>query len=783
MTQRDCYQSGGSLPLDSPHYVARQADHELYQALLAGTYCYVLNSRQMGKSSLRVRTVKRLLDAGIRCAEIELLGIGSQHVTAPQWYGGMIQLLNSRLGLKVNRRQWIRDHEDLSPVQRLGTFIGEVVLPQVNQSLVIFFDEIDSVLGLKFPTEDFFGLIRSFYEQRASHPLYRHLTVVMLGVATPSDLMRDRTSTPFNIGKAIPLNGFTLDEAQPLRPGLASVFTDTQAGLAAILEWTGGQPFLTQKLCQLVVSNGPALDGTPQQIVDQVARTHILNHWDVQDEPEHLRTIRNRLLLATEAPARLLRLYQRILKQDGITFDNRSPDQMALRFAGLVTQHQGKLRVFNRIYQTVFNQEWITHQLHTLEPEGLALDGQEERRSPWQMVLWWVGVSTLVLALQALGWFQMWELRIFDRWLQWRPMEPTDDRFLIIAVGESDIQYQDQQGYQRTGGALADRALLDALRKIAPHQPRTIGVDFYHEAPYEPELAALLETTVGDRFIAICEKARTVDVQVPTSIAAPPDVSVEQVGFSDFAPDDDYVVRRHLLGMDHNVLCPTPAAFSLRLALEYLSPYAIGLTFDATGQAQLGSKSLKKLTMTSGGYQLSDANVQGYQLLVNYRATHPETISLQQLLSGDLDEQLGTLVGDRIILFGLADGKDSHFIPGQQERIPGVIVQAQMASQLISHVLDQRILLQWLPNYLEWLGVVIVSGTSALLIWWRAPRSFPILLVVSGVSLILLLSYGMLLAGFWVPVIPPTVAWVGTISGLTIRRLSSSKLSSSTQVS
>ena len=363
------YQVGGSLEYEHPTYVKRQADSELYASLIAGEFCYVLNSRQMGKSSLQVQTMKRLREkAGFKCMAIDLTDIGSE--TSDYWYFGIISELvrGGALLRKVDSDSWWQQRQLLSPSQRFSQFIEDVLLTEISQNIVIFIDEIDSILSLKWK-DDFFLLIRACYNKRAMNSEYKRLTFCLLGVATPADLIRDKDRTPFNIGKAIDLTGFTFEEARPtLIPGLMGERSEeiSEEILAEVFNWTNGQPFLMQKLCQLMVYQSASRTSDVQDLVQK----YVIDNWEAHDEQEHFKTIRRRLLLDyQDRTALLLGIYQQIIThpEQKICADN-SLDQRRLQLSGLVVKRDGYLKVYNPIYAAIFNLDWVQQELAKLRP-------------------------------------------------------------------------------------------------------------------------------------------------------------------------------------------------------------------------------------------------------------------------------------------------------------------------------------------------------------------------------------------------------------------------------
>ena len=362
------YRVGGPLTPDNSTYVTRKADIDLFKSLKSGRFCYVFNSRQMGKSSLRVRIISRLKKEGISCVTIlTSLVIGSpEEMTEARWYRGVINNIVMDLGLysSFDDAKWWREQEGLSGLQRFSKFIQEILLRNVKNNIVIFVDEVDRILSLKFNLDGFFAAIREFYNKRAELNVYNRLTFALIGVATPSDLIQNAYSTPFNIGHAINLTGFTLEEAQPLVRGLQKKSDNSHLLLQEILYWTNGQPLLTQKICSLVLESPDNIPpGNEKEWIQSLVKEKILNYIDSsqgnsgQDLAVHFKSISDRILFNFRVKS-LLSLYRQI-RELGTINANDSVEQIELRLSGLVIKKQNKLEICNPIYEKKFDIEWL----------------------------------------------------------------------------------------------------------------------------------------------------------------------------------------------------------------------------------------------------------------------------------------------------------------------------------------------------------------------------------------------------------------------------------------
>jgi serine/threonine protein kinase len=354
---------GGPVQAKYGTYLSRPADEQLLQACQAGKFAYVLACRQIGKSSLMFATSEKLTQAAVQSALIDLNSIG-QTVEPDSWYFSFIDELARKLKLKVDVPQWWESRPRLlTPTQRFLQFLREVLLEEIPGPIVIFVDEIDMTLGLGY-TDDFFAAIRSVHNDRAQHPAYRRLTFVLLGVATPDELIKDHTRTPFNVGQAITLEDFTKDECQPFRLEIEARYPEQGAHFFdCVYDWTNGHPYLTQKLCDaLLKANAPAVE--TDGLVDILVRKFFLAA-EARSE-DNIQFVQTRVTSDPYAHE-MLKTYRRILeRQEPVYDDEQSPPLNRLKLYGLVVARNGKLEVRNKLYTQAFGLAWINEMLSNI---------------------------------------------------------------------------------------------------------------------------------------------------------------------------------------------------------------------------------------------------------------------------------------------------------------------------------------------------------------------------------------------------------------------------------
>ena len=352
MSKAGIFTVGGTVQAGGGRYIPRRVDEELLALCRSGTFAFVLSARQMGKSSLMVRTAQRLSEEGTRSAIVDLTQIGVQ-IDSDAWYFGLVTAISDSLDLETDVFSWWQAHGHLGLAHRLTGFFRDVLLPEIDESVVVFIDEIDSTLSLPF-TDDFFAVIRYVYNARADVPAFKRLSFVLLGVATPLDLISDARRTPFNVGREVDVEYFTLEEAMPLSEGFDMPSGEAHETLRQVVQWTGGHPYLTQRLCYVI-----AQQRTRISVDRAVAETFL---GDRSEQEGNLRFVHDMLTRRAQDPVAVLRTYKQILAGRPIADDRQSPVVTHLKLSGVVGRRNGRLEVQNAIYAAVFNRSWIKEQ-------------------------------------------------------------------------------------------------------------------------------------------------------------------------------------------------------------------------------------------------------------------------------------------------------------------------------------------------------------------------------------------------------------------------------------
>ncbi len=377
-------------------------------------------------------------------------------------------------------------------------------------------------------------------------------------------------------------------------------------------------------------------------------------------------------------------------------------------------------------------------------------------------------VFLLVAGLRLLGGLQAIELAAYDLTLKLRPDKGWhENRVVVILINDEDIR--------RVGHwPLTDQTLAGIIETLLLARPRAVGVDLYRDLPVAPgtDRFERLLASSGELFFVNKFGGRDAAQVSPPRVL----VGTEQVGFADMLIDPGGSVRRGLLFLDDGEA--VGHSLALRLALRHLAGHGV---VPAAGEPdpshlRLGAVSFRPLEANDGAYVGADAA--GYQFLLDFKggANPFRTYTLSDVIEKRIPA--GALQ-DRIILIGVsADSVKDFFRTPYSDRgkesvgMPGVVIHAHSVSQLLRAGLQGERPMGFLPDWAEYLAVLLwglAGAATALLV-----RAFALLSLAAVLSTLLLLggTYAAFLAGWWLPVVPVVLAWASA-AGLAIAYLSS----------
>jgi CHASE2 domain-containing sensor protein/predicted Ser/Thr protein kinase len=388
------------------------------------------------------------------------------------------------------------------------------------------------------------------------------------------------------------------------------------------------------------------------------------------------------------------------------------------------------------------------------------------RRLPWQVATILgvsLGVTGLVIGAKTAGWLEMGELTVYDQSMRWRSPLPPDPRLLIVAITEEDLNLQKTW-------PLPDRTIAKIIQKLTDAKAKIIGLDVFRANPVNPGHADLVKIwDSNDLIIPGCHHR---NLKNP-GIAGPPGIPPEQLGFVDILVDRDSIVRRGLLFISRNPKspCPSETSFALQLAQEYLlRQHNLKGEFDSNQQFHIAPAHFRPISSTDGGYQQAEAG--GYQILLNYRSRNAvaKIVTITDLLTDRVDPQL---IKDRIVLIGSTAStlKDDFLTPysagkAEDATMSGVMVHAQITSQLLSAVLDKQPLWWFIPDWLEgiWIGTWCLTGS---LLAWYIRHPIRLLVVTGGAAMLLVGGFAIAFAQTgWIPLVSPFVGLIASSIGV-----------------
>ncbi|MEH2347079.1 MAG: AAA-like domain-containing protein [Nostoc sp.] len=281
----------GPVPLDSPFYVERSPIEELvYREIIQpGCVIRIRAPREMGKSSLVLRLLAFAKMQGYRPVNLNCKQIEASCLT------NLNKLLRSfcwQIAIALGIEPKLDDNwdEEIGCKLSCSLYLQSYLLKQNKSPVVLVLNEVDRFFEYPEIAQEFFGLLRSWYEDARQDTQLHKLRLVVV-YSTEVYVSLDINRSPFNIGLPIHLPEFTKPQIEYLaqRHGLDWTSGDEATQLMSLV---GGHPALIRIALYYLCCQRITLEELVQEAIANggIYRYHLWRHWAIlQENPSLVR--------------------------------------------------------------------------------------------------------------------------------------------------------------------------------------------------------------------------------------------------------------------------------------------------------------------------------------------------------------------------------------------------------------------------------------------------------------------------------------------------------------
>ncbi len=275
----------GTMDPQSALYVERPADAiALREIGRQGVTITIKGPRQMGKSSLLMRTAAAAAEAGKQVVFLDFQLFDRTALEDPDiFFRQFCAWITDELDLEDKVEEyWARP---LGNSQKCTRYMGRHVLKSVAGPIVLAMDEVETVFDTSFRS-DFFSMLRSWHNDRAIKMQWKMLDLALVTSTEPYQLIENLNQSPFNVGQVIELTDFTEEQVAEANEKHDNPLSE--ADLGRLNDLLSGHPYLIRKALYLIASRHSGLDELFSAAVDERGPfgDHLRNHlFRLRDQP------------------------------------------------------------------------------------------------------------------------------------------------------------------------------------------------------------------------------------------------------------------------------------------------------------------------------------------------------------------------------------------------------------------------------------------------------------------------------------------------------------------